>query len=307
MYNNINKIEKNNKLVSRTVVFISMILIVSIIATFLIIYINMKINTNRITGLNYITEIFVYICTIPIIYFYAKKNRIKCNYSPGKGNIKAHNFFLLIAICFTLYIIISNINTFFINLIPSKGKEIIDPSIYTINNNNLLYYFIISGIIGPIYEELIFRKIILMRFRQYGDMVSIIVSSLFFSLFHCNISQFLFAFMIGLMLGYICIKYNRIVYSIIIHSFINILVGLSYINTIFIANNSHKEFRGIYSSSIIILFLIGLVQLIKRKQEIKAYISTIRINFKEIIYLFINKYNIILILVVIIGTYINTV
>ena len=273
MYNNINKIEKNNKLVSRTVVFISMILIVSIIATFLIIYINMKINTNRITGLNYITEIFVYICTIPIIYFYAKKN----------------------------------INTFFINLIPSKGKEIIDPSIYTINNNNLLYYFIISGIIGPIYEELIFRKIILMRFRQYGDMVSIIVSSLFFSLFHCNISQFLFAFMIGLMLGYICIKYNRIVYSIIIHSFINILVGLSYINTIFIANNSHKEFRGIYSSSIIILFLIGLVQLIKRKQEIKAYISTIRINFKEIIYLFINKYNIILILVVIIGTYINTV
>ena len=62
---------------------------------------------------------------------------------------------------------------------------------------------------------------------MYGDKTAIIYTSIAFGLFHTNISQILFAAVIGVVLSYVVCKTNNIKYSIMIHIIINMLSSIA--------------------------------------------------------------------------------
>ncbi len=76
-------------------------------------------------------------------------------------------------------------------------------------------------IIGPIVEELIFRKVFIDRMSLYGDRLAIITSSIMFGLFHGNISQLVYATALGCILGYVYTKTRSVKYSAALHMLIN--------------------------------------------------------------------------------------
>lgn len=76
-------------------------------------------------------------------------------------------------------------------------------------------------IIGPFMEELLCREFLLKRARVFGDWTAVVFTSVVFGLMHGNIAQFLYATVIGLVLGYITVKTNRIRYAVLIHMVIN--------------------------------------------------------------------------------------
>ena len=81
---------------------------------------------------------------------------------------------------------------------------------------------IIFGVIlGPIFEEWMFRKQIISRTRRYGEKLSILLSALMFGLFHLNLFQFFYAFGLGLMFGYVYMRTSQLRYSIVMHMIIN--------------------------------------------------------------------------------------
>lgn len=89
------------------------------------------------------------------------------------------------------------------------------------------------GVLGPIIEEYIFRGLLLNRMRPLGERAAIIFSALMFGVLHGNLSQFLYASSIGLVLGYVASKTGRIFYSSILHIMVNsysvfLSFGLSY-------------------------------------------------------------------------------
>ena len=63
------------------------------------------------------------------------------------------------------------------------------------------------GLLAPVCEEWIFRKEIISRLRRYGEKTAIIFSALAFALFHMNVFQFFYAFGLGLMFGYVYIRW----------------------------------------------------------------------------------------------------
>lgn len=81
-------------------------------------------------------------------------------------------------------------------------------------------YFISIAIVPPIIEEFIFRGAILGSLRKHGDAFAIIVSSVLFGFMHANFMQTPVTFLTGLILGYLTIKTNSIIPSIILH-FVN--------------------------------------------------------------------------------------
>lgn len=95
-----------------------------------------------------------------------------------------------------------------------------------LDKTNILVSALIVGIIGPIFEELIFRKLFIDRLTPYGDIIAILLPSLIFGLFHGNLYQFFYAFFIGVVLSYIYIKTGKIGYSIGLHIFINMFCGI---------------------------------------------------------------------------------
>lgn len=88
--------------------------------------------------------------------------------------------------------------------------------------------FIITTItLGPIAEELIFRGLALRcaylafehKKRAYG--MAIIIQALLFGIYHGNIIQAVYAFIFGLLLGYLAVKTQSLIPSTLLHIIIN--------------------------------------------------------------------------------------
>ena len=82
-------------------------------------------------------------------------------------------------------------------------------------------------IVGPIFEELIFRGAVMGQLRKYGDNFAILFSSLFFGFYHAIIMQIPFAFVLGLLLGYAAARWSlraSIALHIIVNGFATLFV-----------------------------------------------------------------------------------
>ena len=71
-----------------------------------------------------------------------------------------------------------------------------------ISSPGLLSQFVVVGVIGPIMEELLFRGVIYRRMRDYvGVMWAVILSGILFGVAHGNLTQGLFAGLLGMLLA----------------------------------------------------------------------------------------------------------
>lgn len=92
--------------------------------------------------------------------------------------------------------------------------------------SNPIPRIIVIGILAPIFEELIFRKLLIDRLSRYGSFIAIIVSGLFFGLFHGNFSQFFFATGIGFLFAFLYSKTGKIHLTIILHMIVNMYTSV---------------------------------------------------------------------------------
>lgn len=89
------------------------------------------------------------------------------------------------------------------------------------------------AVLPAIFEELLFRGIILNGLRQYGKWTAIIVSALLFALIHGNIDQLVYPFLLGLIFAVIADRTSSTVPTIFAH-FVNncTVIVINYISTI---------------------------------------------------------------------------
>ena len=92
-----------------------------------------------------------------------------------------------------------------------------------INETPLWLIIVCMVVIGPIVEELIFRKLMIDRLAVYGDRMAIVFSSVAFGLMHGNLYQFFYATLLGALLGYVYTRTREIKYTIYIHMAVNFL------------------------------------------------------------------------------------
>ena len=95
-----------------------------------------------------------------------------------------------------------------------------------LDSTNIILSIVLIGIVGPIIEEIMFRKLFTDRLTPYGEKTAILLPSLFFALFHTNLYQFFYAFLLGMIFSYIYVKTGKLIYTCIIHIFINLFFGI---------------------------------------------------------------------------------
>lgn len=76
-------------------------------------------------------------------------------------------------------------------------------------------------LIGPVMEELVFRKILLDRIAGYGQLTSMLISGLIFGVAHGNFYQFFYAFALGAVFAWVYLRTGNIFYTIGLHVMIN--------------------------------------------------------------------------------------
>jgi len=103
-------------------------------------------------------------------------------------------------------------------MLQSYGK-LID----NINGSSTIIIFIYTMIFGPIVEELAFRGIIMgYAGRAFDIGWSIVIQAACFGLFHGNMIQGLYAFVLGCILGYVKYISGSMIKTILLHCVVNI-------------------------------------------------------------------------------------
>ncbi|MBQ6701486.1 MAG: CPBP family intramembrane metalloprotease [Clostridia bacterium] len=88
--------------------------------------------------------------------------------------------------------------------------------------------FISSAVIPAVVEEILFRRVILSRLIPYGKVFAVVMSSLLFAIMHANPSQLIYAFVGGLVMGFITLECSSVLPAMIIH-FSNNTLSLIYL------------------------------------------------------------------------------
>ena len=113
------------------------------------------------------------------------------------------------------------------------GRPITNPVADMLGGGSWIIVFVTTVIAAPIFEEIIFRKLLIDRMGSFGEKTAIIASALAFGLVHGNFSQFFYAFGVGLLFGYVYCKTKNIWYTIAMHMVIN---GVSGVLTAYISD-----------------------------------------------------------------------
>ena len=129
------------------------------------------------------------------------------------------------------------------------------------SSGSFISVFVATSIIAPVIEELFFRGLIYGRLRQaMKPIVAILISSLLFGIFHGNIVQGIYAFLIGFVLALVYEKTGALWLSMLGHALINTIgVAVPYLKL---------------ESLQIALIIIGIIALIPSILILKKWFTT---------------------------------
>lgn len=85
---------------------------------------------------------------------------------------------------------------------------------------------ILTGILAPVFEEIIFRKLLLDRMIPHGELCAIVFNGILFGLFHGNFYQFFYAASLGMLLAFVYVRTQRVGYCMLLHVAVNFMGGI---------------------------------------------------------------------------------
>ena len=120
--------------------------------------------------------------------------------------------------------IIGNILTTVIGMF--KGGQVNNQLLDVASSIDIWMSLLFMVICAPLVEEYVFRKLIVDRTIRYGQGVAIVTSGLMFGLFHGNLNQFIYAFVLGMFLAFLYVKTGNLKITIALHMIVNFLGGV---------------------------------------------------------------------------------
>lgn len=171
-----------------------------------------------------------------IFFIYNKICKVNSANACNLNKINWPNILISIIIGLICLFGFNNLVNSFSSLVQYLGHE---PSSMPLPLTNiwwLIINIILLGILPAIFEELLFRGIILNGLKQYGKVKAVIFSALLFALLHGSIDQTLYPIILGIVLAVVALKTNSVIPSILIHFVNNTIVII--INYIYTASNT---------------------------------------------------------------------
>ena len=204
------------------------------------------------TSLGYLLQaIFMNIAFILVFIWYAR--RIDKHELINKPNSNTFNYVwkcIIIGIA-TLFLLSGVLNYF--QLLVDKLGFTASELTYELNSpKNYIISLISLALIPAICEELLFRGVLVNALKHKGQIFSIILSSIMFSIFHFSPTQLIYPICFGLILSIIYLRTGNIIFSILLHFINNALT----ISIQYFSNSSGGQF--VHSASMLIYTIVTL-------------------------------------------------
>ena len=172
-----------------------------------------------------LSAVCVYLISVPVMLLCAGKDKTAA--PPERHKLTAGNFMILLLMCFGVMYAGNYIGTYLMMLVGGiRGEAISNPIQDILMNSSIWANVVVTAIIAPIVEELIFRKMFIDRLGGFGEKTVIVFSALMFGFFHTNPYQFFYAFAVGMLLAYVYVRTGKIWHTILLHAIINLFGGV---------------------------------------------------------------------------------
>ena len=164
------------------------------------------------------------------------------------------------------------INTLWISLLEllmnANGGSVVPILEQVAGSSDTFSMFLYASILAPVWEELLFRGVILRKLQPFGKRFAVLGSAVLFGLFHGNFLQTPYAILIGLVLGYVTVEYS-IVWAMALHMFNNLVLAdlLTRLTTSWSEMACGTLNFTLFGGSA----LLSMVILIRHRQEIRSY------------------------------------
>lgn len=143
-------------------------------------------------------------------------------------------------------------------ILYSTGYEVTSFDYETKNDAATVLTDVISSIIAaPIAEEMFFRGVVLKQASRVSARFGIVFSAVMFGLMHGNPYQFVMATVIGLYFGYITVKTDSLIPSIVCHIAINGMMSVSDVIGLLGEEIGNVTFFAVYAVEIL-LGILGI-------------------------------------------------
>ena len=124
------------------------------------------------------------------------------------------------------------VSSFVLNLFKMSGLEEVNNMF---NSNGFVMAFVVTVLMAPVVEEIIFRGLIFNRMNsKWNTWIAIIISSFLFGLAHGNLPQMINAFVIGFAFAYFYNKYHTLWPCIVGHVFNNFISNILILKNVFV-------------------------------------------------------------------------
>ena len=159
--------------------------------------------------------------TLPLMALLGKRLPAR---RPEKNDLRVGGFLALVCICYAS-MIVGNLVGIGVNSLLSPGSVDLISQLATAAGASV-EMVVAFVVLAPVFEELVFRKVLVDRVLPYGEWPAILFSGITFGLFHGNLTQFFYAALLGMILAYVYIRTGNVLYTIGIHACINFLGGV---------------------------------------------------------------------------------
>jgi membrane protease YdiL (CAAX protease family) len=210
--------------------------------------------------------------TIPTLIILFRKN--KDNKTKFLKTLKSENFFFSVFGGVTFYILISYLLALLFLLLPKTITDTytLGDEIGTVSSDLLI--FISTGICAPIIEEVFFRYGIQTTLQKINPIFALCAQSFLFGVAHGNIIQGIYAFIVGMLLGFVYYKTQNLLYPILIHMTFNSL------NFVVMKLNIVSQ-TPLYLIALV-FFIIGWIIIRQKNKKIKGKIDAAMANFSKV-------------------------
>ncbi|MBQ7874123.1 MAG: CPBP family intramembrane metalloprotease [Oscillospiraceae bacterium] len=119
--------------------------------------------------------------------------------------------------------------------------------------------YVIAMTVAPAFiEEIAFRGIVMQNLRRVGDIFALVSSALIFGIFHLNLIQMPYAFILGLCIGYFVMRTGSLWVGIILHFINNGVAVIFEFAEPYISENTYLMANLVYNLVCVILAVIAL-------------------------------------------------
>lgn len=164
------------------------------------------------------------------------------------------------------------VRPFFSNAFSEYDKQVTS-MVFGASASYVLYFAIFF--VAPIAEEILFRGLIQKYVGKFfhglmdkgATLCTILFQAILFGIYHGNMIQGIYAFVLGSLLGFLAVRFNSLIPGIIFHIAINTSILLTFLTLIFFKTTATTIISGVICMVILVGFIWLAVKMQKRKSS----------------------------------------